>query len=161
MRAARVLGSILAACPAGVTHGYAITEIEPEPRLVNTTRPWTKVPPKPVNGQSKIANKANVLFIAAARDNIPRLIAEVRRLHRQLEDTVAKDDQEVKRSTTIDYCSWWSDQLPWWPSCLRRCYDSRRRRYEATGLSGALQAARTVPDLVALPMCKKPYPSSR
>jgi hypothetical protein len=58
-----------------------------------------------VNGQSKIANKANVLFIAAARDNIPRLIAEVRRLHRQLEDTVAKDDQEVKRSTTIDYCS--------------------------------------------------------
>jgi integrase len=35
MRAARVLGSILAACPAGVTHGYAITEIEPEPVLAN------------------------------------------------------------------------------------------------------------------------------
>lgn len=39
MRAARVLGSILAARPAGVTHGYAITEIEPEPFLVNIPRP--------------------------------------------------------------------------------------------------------------------------
>ncbi|MET8957821.1 hypothetical protein ACWEO4_47890 [Streptomyces sp. NPDC004393] len=38
----------------------------------------------------------NAHFIAAARDNIPRLVAEVRRLRRQLEDTGAKDDQEVK-----------------------------------------------------------------
>ncbi|MET7728118.1 hypothetical protein [Streptomyces mirabilis] len=38
----------------------------------------------------------NARFIAAARDNIPRLVAEVRRLRRQLEDTVPKDDQEVK-----------------------------------------------------------------
>jgi hypothetical protein len=43
---------------------------------------------------SKIANRANALFITAARDNIPRLIAKVRLLRRQLEDTVAKDDQE-------------------------------------------------------------------
>ena len=38
----------------------------------------------------------NAHFIAAARDNTPRLVAEVRRLRRQLEDTGAKDDQEVK-----------------------------------------------------------------
>ncbi|MFK4102480.1 hypothetical protein ACI2L1_20825 [Streptomyces sp. NPDC019531] len=38
----------------------------------------------------------NAHFIAAARDNIPRLVAEVRRLRRQLEDTGAEDNQEVK-----------------------------------------------------------------
>ncbi|MFE4336515.1 hypothetical protein ACFRQM_46390 [Streptomyces sp. NPDC056831] len=43
---------------------------------------------------SKIANRANALFITAARDDIPRRIAKVRLLRRQLEDTVAKDDQE-------------------------------------------------------------------
>lgn len=44
--------------------------------------------------EPKIANRANALFITAARDNIPRRIAKVRLLRRQLEDTVAKDDQE-------------------------------------------------------------------
>ncbi|MFJ8077073.1 hypothetical protein ACIQ7Q_24840 [Streptomyces sp. NPDC096176] len=38
----------------------------------------------------------NAHFIAAARDNIPRLVAEVRRLRRQLEDTGATDNQEAK-----------------------------------------------------------------
>lgn len=44
MRAARMLGPILAAGPAGVTHGYPITEIEPEPKLVNNPSPHRWLP---------------------------------------------------------------------------------------------------------------------
>jgi hypothetical protein len=37
----------------------------------------------------------NAHFIAAARDNIPRLIADIRRLRQQLETTTPKNDQET------------------------------------------------------------------
>ncbi len=38
----------------------------------------------------------NAHFIAAARNTMPLLVAEIRRLRRQLEDTPGKDDQDVE-----------------------------------------------------------------